>query len=66
MNSGGVDRMDRVDAGEHGRDDRPGQFVDQGAEGRVLLGGPSHRGKGPDGVIAMVDAFDAVARGNRA
>ena len=58
VNAGGVDGVDRVDAGKHARDDRPGQLVDQGAERRVFLGRPSHRGKRPDGPFAVVDAFD--------
>ena len=62
MDAGGVDGVDRVDAGEHARDDRPGQLVDQGAERRVFLGRPSHRGERPDGPVAVIDAFDAQHR----
>ena len=59
VNAGGVDGVHGMDAGKHARNDRPGQLVDQGAEGRVFLGRPSHRGERPDGTVAVIDAFDA-------
>ena len=59
MDPGGVHGMDGPHAGDHAGDDRPGQLVDQGAEGRILLGRPAHRGERPDGTVAVVDPVDA-------
>ena len=46
-----------MDSGQHRWDDRPGQFVDQFSELRVFLRGPADHGKGPDRIVAMIDAF---------
>ena len=59
MHAGGIDRVDGVDAGDHRRDDRPGQLVDELAEGRVLLRRPADDGERPDRVLAVVDRLDA-------
>ena len=63
VDAGGVDGVDGVDARDHAGDDRPGQLVDQGAEGRVFLRRPSHRRERPDGTVAVIDAFDLQAPG---
>ena len=46
-------------------DQRPGQLVDEGAEGGVLLRRPADGGEGPDGAGAVVDLLDVHAPGNR-
>ena len=66
VNAGGIDGMHRVDARKYARNDRAGQLVDQGAEGRVFLGRPSHRRERPDRPFAVVNAFDVAARESRA
>ena len=43
MHASRVDRVDRVHARDHRRQDRPGQVVDQFAERRVLLRRPTER-----------------------
>ena len=62
MDPGGVDRVDGVHAGDHGRDDRPGQLVDQLAERRVFLRRPAHRGERPDGALAVIHPLDSQHR----
>ena len=65
MHAGRIDRMDRVNAGHHGRDDRAGHFVDDGAEAGVLLRRPADHGERPDRARPMIDALRRSAPGNR-
>ena len=53
MNAGRVHRVDSVDAGEDGRDQRAGDLVDQLAERRVRLGRSADDGERPDRVRAV-------------
>ena len=62
MDAGGIDGVDRVDAGEHRRDDRPGQLVDDCAERRVFLRRPADDGERPDRAVAVIDALDVQHR----
>src|SRR3990172_12512712 len=54
----GVDGVEGFDPrkgdGNHGLR----QLVDELSEGRVLLGRPPDDGKGPDGIVAVIDGFD--------
>src|SRR5262249_15010062 len=58
MDSGGIDRVDAVDAWKDGRDDRAGQLVDEGPETRVLLRRPADDRERPDRVLAAIDFLD--------
>ena len=62
VDAGGIHGVDGPHPGDDARDDRPRQFVDQLAEGGVLLRRPSDRRERPDGPRAMVDAIDPEHR----
>ena len=58
VDAGGIDGVNGFDAGDFGRDDGSGDFLDQGAKGGVFLWGSSDDGEGPNGVFAMIDMMD--------
>ena len=62
MDAGRVDGMHRVHAGNDGRNDRPGDLVDDLAERGVFLRRATDGRKGPDGVVAMKHALDVEHR----
>ncbi len=66
VDTGGIDGVDRVDARDHAGDDRAGQLVDQGAEGRVLLRRAADRGEWPDGIARDGRRARRAAPENRA
>ena len=59
MHAGRIDGVHGVDAGNHLRNDRAGQLVDQLAEHRILLRRPAHHGERPDRAVAVIDVLDA-------
>ena len=58
MNSGSIDGVNRLDSGQDVGDQGTGQFMNEGTEAGVFLGGAAHRGKGPDGVGAVKNGID--------
>ena len=66
MHAGGVDRVDGVDAGQHGGNDRAGQLVDQLAERRVLLRRTANGRERPDRVLADGTRHRPASPGSRA
>src|SRR5690606_9548406 len=59
MHARGIDRVERVNAGNLLGDDGRGDLVDQLSEGRVLLRRPADHGEGPDRIAAMPNLLDA-------
>ena len=57
MDAGRFHGVDRPHAGNHSRNYRAGQLVDELAEHRVFLRRATHHGERPDGVGAMIDAL---------
>ena len=55
MDPGGIDRVDRCDPWNGDGNGGFRHLVDEAAEYRVLLGGPTHHGKGPYGIVTVED-----------
>src|SRR5262245_47719418 len=62
MDTGRIDRVDRMDARHHGRDDWPGQLVNDGPARGVLLRGPANDGERPDRAVTVPDVLDIEDR----
>ena len=62
MHSGGIDRMHAMHARQHGRNDRPGDLVNQLAERGVFLRRAADHGERPDRIVPAIHVLHAQHR----